>query len=59
MDEREQKAEIFRAQYLEYYKGEANIEAHPTIAVVMQFHNKKFSDLRIRNVCNLGGVIIY
>ena len=50
MAEREKKAKIFWAQYLESYTGEANTEVHPTIAVMMQNYNKNFSELRISNV---------
>ena len=32
---------------------------HPTIACMMQNYNKKFSKLRISNVCNIAGVTIY
>ena len=57
--EREQKAEIFWAQYLERYTGGTNIEVHPTIAGMMQNYNRKFSELRISNVCKLTGVKLY
>ena len=53
------KAEIFRAHYLERYTGEANTELQPTIAGMMQNYNKKFSKMRISNVCKLAGVEIY
>ena len=56
--EREEKAEIFRAQFPECYTMEANKEVHPTIAGMMQNYNKKFSELRISNVCDLAGVKI-
>ena len=59
MAEREQKAEIFRTQYPERYTGGANTEVHLTIAGMMQNYNKKFSELRIRNVCKLGGGKFY
>ena len=59
MAEREQKVEIFRAQYPEHYTREANTEVHPKISGIMQNYNKKFSKLRIRNVCKLKGVKIY
>ena len=59
MYEREEKAEIFRAQFPECYTVEANKEVHPTIAGMMQNYNKKFSELRISNVCKLSGVKIY
>ena len=32
---------------------------HPTIVGMMQNYNKKFSKLRISNVCKLAGVKIY
>ena len=32
---------------------------HPTIAGMMHNYNKKFSELRIRNVCKLAGVKFY
>ena len=32
---------------------------HPKIAGMMQKYNKKFSELRISNVCKLEGVKIY
>ena len=59
MAKREQKAEIFQAQYTERYTGEANTEVHPTIAGMMQIYNKKFSELRIRNVCKRAGIKNY
>ena len=59
MAERKQKVEIFRKQYPERYTGEANTEVHPKIAGMIQNYNKKFSELRIRNVCKLVGVKIY
>ena len=59
MAEREQNTEIFRAQYPERYTGEANTEVHPTIVGMIQNKNKKFSELRISNVCKLAGVNIY
>ena len=55
----EQKAEIFQAHYLERYTGEANTEVHPKIEGTTQNYNKKFSELRIRNVCKLAGVKFY
>ena len=45
--------------YPEHYTGEANTEVHPTILGMMQNYNKKFSKLRISNVCKLAGVKIY
>ena len=57
--EREKKAEIFRAQYPERYTGGTNTEVHPKIAGMMQNYNKKFSEIRISNVCKLAGVKIY
>ena len=59
MEECEQKSEIFRAQYPEHYIGGTNIEVHPTIAGMMQKYNKKFSVMRIRNVCKLTEVKNY
>ena len=59
MAHREKKAEIFRAQFPECYTMEANKEVHPTIAGMMQNYNKKFSELRIRNMCKLARVKIY
>ena len=59
MTDREQKAEIFQAQYPERYTGEANTEVQPTITGVTQNYNKKFSKLRISNVCKLAEVKIY
>ena len=43
MAEREQKAEIFRAQYPERYTGGTNTEVQPTIGGMMQNYNKKYS----------------
>ena len=57
--EREQKVEIFLAQYLEGYTGKKNADVHHTIADMMQNYNKKFSNLRISNMCKLAGVKIY
>ena len=57
--EREQKAEVFWAQYQERYTWGKNTEVHPTIAGMMQNYNKKFSELCIRNMCKLVGVNIY
>ena len=59
MAEREQQAEIFRSHYPERYTGGTNTEVHPTIESMMQNCNKKFSELRISNVCKLAGVKIY
>ena len=59
MAEREKKAEIFWAKYPERYKGEANEYVHPTIAGMMHSYNKKFAELRIRNLCKLSGVKNY
>ena len=59
MAECEQKVEIFRAKYPERYIGGSNTEVHPTISVMMQNYNNKFSKLHIRNVCNLAGVKFY
>ena len=59
MDEREQNAEIFWVQYPELYTGETNTEVHPAIAGMMHNYNKKFNELRIRNVCKLAGVKYY
>ena len=56
--EREQKSEIFRAQYPERYTGKKT-EVHPTIAGMMQNYNTKFSDLCISNLCKMTGVKIY
>ena len=50
MTEREQKSEIFWSYYPEQYTGGANTELHPTISGMMHNYNKKFSELRIRNV---------
>ena len=57
--EHEQKEEKFRAQYPEHYTGVTNTEVHPTIEGMIQNYNKKFSELRISNVCKLSGVKIY
>ena len=43
MAEREQKSEIFRAQYPERYTGGTNTEVQPTIGGMMQNYNKKYS----------------
>ena len=59
MAEREQKAEIFWAQYLERYTGGTKTEVHPKIAGMVQNYKKKFSELCIINVCKLAGVKIY
>ena len=59
MVKREQKSEIFRAQYPERYTGETNTEVYPTIAGMIQNYNKKFSELCISNVYNLAGVKFY
>ena len=59
MSEQKQKVGIFQAQYLECYTGEANIEVNPTIAGMIQFYNKNFSELCINNVGNLAGVNNY
>ena len=59
MAEREQKAEMFWVEYPERYTGEENTEFHPTIAGMMHNYNKKFSELRISNVCKLAGVKFY
>ena len=48
MAECEQKVEIFRAKYPERYIGGSNTEVHPTISVMMQNYNNKFSKLHIR-----------
>ena len=50
MAEREQKEEIFWAQYPERYTGEANTKVHPTIVGMMHNYNKNFSVLPISNV---------
>ena len=54
MADHRQKAEIFRAQYPECYTGGTNTEVHHTISGMMHNYNKKFSELRIRNVCKLA-----
>ena len=59
MAEREQKPEIFRAQYQERYTWGPNKEVHPTIAGMIQNYNKKFSELRISNMRKLEGVKCY
>ena len=59
MDECELKAEIFIAKYPEHYTGVANADVHPKISGMMQSYNKKFSELRISNLCKLSGVNIY
>ena len=59
MEEREQKAEHFRAQYPERYTGDANTEVHSTIVGMIQNYNKKFYKLCISNMCKLEGVKIY
>ena len=59
MAKREQKAEMFWEKYPERYTGEVNTEVHHKIAGMMQFYNKKFSELSISNVCNLAGVKNY
>ena len=55
-EEREQKAEIFRAQYPEPYTGGTDAEVHPKRSGMMQNYNKNVSELRISNVCKLAGV---
>ena len=55
----EQKAEIFRAKYPERYTRGTSTEVHPMIAGMMQNYNKKFSKLRISNLCKLAGVKNY
>ena len=56
MVEREQKVEVFRAQYPERYTGEANIEVHPATAGMVHNYNRNFSKMRISNVCELAGL---
>ena len=50
MADREQKEEMFLAQYPEHYTGEANTEVHPMISGMMQNYSKKFSGLHISNM---------
>ena len=59
MAERKQKAKLFRAQYPDRYTGVGHTEVHPMIAGMMQNYNKKFSKLRISNLCKLAGVKNY
>ena len=59
MADHEQKAEIFHLHYPERYTGGTNTEEHYSIAGMMHNYNKKFSELRISNMCKLAGVNIY
>ena len=59
MYEREKKRKYFGHSTQNFIQEKANTEVNPKIVGRMQNYNKKFSELRIRNMCKLARVKIY
>ena len=57
--DRDEKAEVFRAQFTDRYTGALNANVHPTIVSMMVDYNNNFDGLRISQFCKAAGVQMY
>ena len=57
--DRDEKSEVFRAEFADRYTGALNANVHPTIASMMNDYNKKIDGLRISQLCKAAGCLLY